>query len=94
MVTPTGQVLARDTFQAATLWYPPSQWQPGQVIKSRSLWLPLGAEETAEVQVRILSREAPHEPVAALYPRPVSLGSGYRLANGGQSLRLAVLRRG
>ena len=94
VVTPTGQVLARDTFQAATLWYPPSQWQPGQVIKSRSLWLPLGAEETAEVQVRILSREAPHEPVAALYPRPVSLGLGYRLANGGQSLRLAVLRRG
>lgn len=93
VVTPAGTVLSKDTFQAALLWYPPSRWQPGEVIKGRSLWLPLGAEKTAEVRVRILSREEPHELVTALLPRPESLPSGYRLADGGQSLNLTVLRR-
>ena len=80
-----------ERFQAATLWYPSSQWEQGALIRVHVPYLPLRPAERAEVRVGIFSRQPPHDPIPQLLPAPAS---ERLLRDDGLTVRIAELRKG
>lgn len=91
LISPSNTVVAGITQHAATIWYPTSQWRPGEVIKIVVPRIPLAGYARGEVQLGVIDGQ--DENVVEQRVRPKILESPQSFAlNGDETLlRLRTL---
>ena len=85
LISPSNTVAASLTRHAATIWYPTTQWQPGEIVKVVVPRIPLAGYPRGEVQVGVIDGQDENILEQRLRPKPVESPSLFPL-NGDQTL--------
>lgn len=85
-----GTVIDTRPYHPATVWYPTSDWQPGEIVKVEVPWLALGPYPKGDVWLGVVSGKETENLKARLKPTV----KGRELGEEGTLIKLADLRAG
>ncbi len=88
LISPSNTVAANLARHAATIWYPTSQWQPGEIIKVVVPRIPLAGYTRGEVQLGVI--DGPDENIPEQRVRPKVLDSPYTMPLNGDNTLLKL----
>ena len=86
------QEIYQERYQPTTLWVPPTEWVPGELMQVQILWLPLARADHAEVRVELVGTQEPYAPLPSLLPEAGVAQQPLR--NDGTAVRIVELRKG